>query len=494
MTPTPMSGPSSAAQATRSTTLDRLLEASSDRNRRILFQGGTVISMDAAVGDFVRASVLVDGSRILAVGPDLDAAARDGQAIVVDATDMIVIPGMVDGHRHCWQNQFRRIIPNTFGNDAYIAVMHRWLALHYRPEDIYAGNLISALGAIDSGITCLLDFSHNSRSGAHSDAAIQAFVDAGIRGVHASAPPNAGEYDEQWPADLARLNREHAPSDDQLITLRLGVYGSPDLLGDLFITAEHLKFARELGLGVSVDGTIGHDPSLTVRPDRPTTSVNLQQLGKEGLLGPDVSLIHCLDLTEDAWQTIANSGTNVVLAATSDAQMGLAEGIPPIQQSLDHGIRPALSIDVEVTLTPDMFSQMRAVLWFQRMMAANRRYHGDEAPPSPITVRDVFEFATVRGAVANGLQDRIGSLSPGKQADIVLIRAEDINSMPLNNALGTVVSGSDSRNVDSVFVAGVARKWDGTLVGQDLGRVRDRIHASRDYVLAKSGYPLDILS
>jgi cytosine/adenosine deaminase-related metal-dependent hydrolase len=475
-------------------TLERLTGANADRKRRILFEGGTVISMDPQVGDFVQADVLVEGTKIVAVGPNLKAAGRDGQAIVVDATGTIVMPGLVDGHRHCWQNQFRRLIPNVDGNDAYIAVTHQWLALHYRPEDIYAGNLITALGCIDAGITCLLDFSHNSRSAAHSDAAIRALIEAGIRGVHASAPPNAGGWDEQWPQDLVRLKREYFSSAEQLLTLRIGLYGSPDLLGDLFMTPERLAFARDLGIAVSVDGVIGHDPSLTERPGRPLTSANLEQLGGAGLLGPDVTLIHCLDLSDAAWRTIAESGTKVCLAATSDAQLGLAEAIPPIQKALDYEIRPALSIDVEVSLTTDMFSQMRAVLQTQRMLAFNRRYQGDKDYPRPLTVRDVLEFATVQGASANGLSNTVGSLTPGKEADLVLIGAEDVNTMPLNNAVGTIVSGADSRNVEAVFIAGMVRKWRGELVGQDLSRIRRLVHESRDHILNKSGYPFDILA
>src|SRR4051794_12154077 len=169
--------------------LDALHAGAPDTERRILLTGGTVLSMDPAVGDFERGDLLVEGSKLISVGADLSEAAADGQAIVVDLEGTIVIPGMHDSHRHCWENQFRRLLPDAGLGDYVEAILT--LGPYYRPEDIYAGTLISALGAIDSGVTGVLDFCHNSRSAAHSDAAIKAWVDSGMRAIHAScAPPN----------------------------------------------------------------------------------------------------------------------------------------------------------------------------------------------------------------------------------------------------------------------------------------------------------------
>ena len=139
---------------------------------------------------------------------------------MIDATNTIIIPGFVDAHRHSWEGQLRRIIPDGAIAE-YMATTHNGFARYYRPDDIYVGNLITALGCIDAGITCVIDNSHNSRSAAHSDAAVQALIDSGIRGVHASGAPQTGEWDRQWPQDLERLQKRFFSSTDQLVTLRM---------------------------------------------------------------------------------------------------------------------------------------------------------------------------------------------------------------------------------------------------------------------------------
>ena len=173
--------------------LERLIRESRERKARVLLRGATVLTMDGKVGDFPSGDLLVEGSLIAAVGADLSDAARDGAALVIDARGLILIPGFQDTHRHCWQNQLRRLIPDCDDNSAYLAVTHEWVGFHYRPHDIYVGNLIAALGCIDAGITCVLDFFHNPRTPAHSDAAIRALKETGIRGVHASCGVLAGE-------------------------------------------------------------------------------------------------------------------------------------------------------------------------------------------------------------------------------------------------------------------------------------------------------------
>jgi cytosine/adenosine deaminase-related metal-dependent hydrolase len=456
--------------------LERLRAAVSDRSCRVLLRGATVISMDPEVGDFVRGDVLVSGSEIAAVAPDLSEAGADGRALVVDLTGMILVPGFCDAHRHCWQNQFRRVLCDVDDLDTYMASTHEGIALHYRPEDIYVGNRVSLLGALDSGVTCVLDFSHNSRSAAHSDAAFRAYRDTGVRAVHVSAPPNAGTWDNQWPADVARLKQEHATADG-MITVRMGIDLRPRPNRTL------VQHGRDAGVAITIDGVMGA-----------TSSAEIEQLGRAGGLGPDVTLVHCTDLTDATWRLIADSGTRVTLAPTSDEQLGLADAVPPVQKALDYGIRPSLSVDIEVALATDMFSQMRATLATQRMHAAARRYHGEPDAPPMISTRDVLEFATAQGAKDIGLAHAVGSLTPGKQADVVAIRADDLNNFPLNNAVGTVVLGADARNVDTVLVAGAVRKWRGELVGQDIAGVRRAAYESRDHIAAQAGFPIDVLA
>src|SRR6516164_6832867 len=255
---------SAQGSAGADSTLDRLRRAAGDSGRRILIRGGTVISMDAGVGDFAAGDVLIEGKRISAVGPDLAGAGQGGNTIVVDASGMVVIPGMIDCHRHSWEGQLHGIIPNSASIDDYMGATHRGFAPFYQPEDMYVGNLITALGCIDAGITCFIDNSHNSRSAAHSDAAIKALFDSGIRAVHASGAPTFGEWDKQWPGDLERLARQYFSSDDQLVTLRIFSRG---------LVKADWENARRLGLWVSMDGA-----------GRPDAAALLQDFKAAGLL------------------------------------------------------------------------------------------------------------------------------------------------------------------------------------------------------------------
>src|SRR5262245_18228748 len=232
--------------------LGNLLErASADRNRRILLRGGTIISMDPAVGNLARGDILIEGDKIAGIAPTLSAG---GGVIEVDVGEMIIIPGFCDPHIHSWQGQLARLIPNQ--NDdrsdtrrSYFRVIHDTFAHRYRPEDMYIGTLITMLAAMKGGITTVCDNSHNSRSSEHSDAAIQALFDSGIRGIHASGPPSSGQWNEQWPQDVYRIKEKYFSSEAQLVTLRLLPRGS--------FPPDHpavLKVRRDLDLWFSFDG------------------------------------------------------------------------------------------------------------------------------------------------------------------------------------------------------------------------------------------------
>jgi cytosine/adenosine deaminase-related metal-dependent hydrolase len=477
-----MNGPAPLEVSTRTEeALQRILR---EEEARVLIRGATVISMDPQVGDLTEGDVCLEGSKILAVGADLGELGEDGPVIVVDARGCVLIPGLVDSHRHCWQTHTRRLVPDGDVMD-YVGLMHAELAPAYRPEDMYLGTRLGALGALDSGITCVLDFSHNTRSPGYSDAVVRAWKDSGMRGVIASAAPMAGEWNHAWLADLGRVRAEQLSDDDGLVTLRMGVLaGAIDgIAGELLVSADSIRRARDLGIAVSIDGTFGL-----------RSGERMLELEAAGVLGPDITWIHCTAIGDDAWRVIADSGGAVALAMTSDQQLAIGDSVGPIQKCLDFGIQPSLSVDVECALATDLFTQMQAALNTQRMLAGRRRFEGDAEAPKPISVRSVLEYATVGGAKANGVWDRCGSITPGKEGDLVLIRANDINNLPLNNAVATVVLGADARNVDTVFVAGRPRKWGGSLVDVDLADLRSRILASRDRMFAEIGYDLDIVA
>lgn len=416
----------------------------------------------------MQGDLLVEGDTIAAIGPGLSAEG----AVVVDASGTILAPGLVDTHRHAWEAQLRRIMPDIDDLGGYVMATLAGYATVYRPEDMYIGTRLAALTALDSGITTMLDFSHNSRTREHSDAAIEALRDTGIRGVHASMGPHFGDWDRQWPADLNRLKNQYFSSDDQLLTLRLATLATDEIAGPALAYGPELaRTAVDLGIGVSVDAVFGASGSEAVL-----------SWAKHGILGPDVTLIHSTGLTVEAWKETGESGTTVALAPTSDAQIGLETAIPAVDEALAVGIRPGLSIDIEVALAGDLFTQMRALLVIQRMRAVNAAY-GTGGELSRITTYDVLDFATLQGARTNGLGDVTGSLTVGKKADLLVVQAEDLNNMPLNDPIGTLVLGSDARNITAVFVNGQPRKWDGQVLDVNLPELRAEVAASRDHVL-----------
>ncbi|MFC8435874.1 amidohydrolase family protein [Streptomyces sp. NPDC057253] len=436
--------------------------------RRILFTGATIVTMDPDLGVIEGGDLLVEGDTITAVGRDLAA----GDAVVVDATGTILSPGFVDTHRHAWEAQLRRIMPDVDDLGGYVMATLAGYATVYRPEDMYIGTKLAALTAIDSGITTMLDFSHNSRTREHSDAAVEALRDTGIRGVHASMGPHFGDWDRQWPGDLTRIKDQYFSSDDQLLTLRLATLATDEIAGPALAYGPELaRVAQDLGIGVSVDAVFGT-----------SSSEAILRWAKDGILSPDVTLIHATGLTSEAWKALGHTGATVALAPTSDAQIGLETAIPAIDEALSVGIRPGLSIDVEVALASDMFTQMRALHAIQRMRAVHAAY-GTDQQPQRITTHDVLDFATLQGAHTNGLAAVTGSLTPGKKADLLVIQAEDLNNMPLNDPIGTVVLGSDARNISAVLINGEPRKWNGHVLDVDLSALRAEVNASREYVL-----------
>ena len=431
---------------------------------RKLVRGGYVLSLDPRVGDHAAGDVLIDGDRIVEVGPGLDA----GDAEVLDATGMIVLPGFVDTHRHIWEGILRNIgtdVPLE-GRTSYISFVLHKLAPAFRPEDAYVGNLLSALGAIDAGITTLLDWSHIQGSPAHTDAVVQALGDSGMRAVFAYGFPWWGKWEERQPSWFVRAATEHFASTDQLLTLALAAPG-PEFT-DFEVTRDHWKLAREAGARITTHvgvGTYGQ-------------AAKVQEMGEAGLLGPDTTYIHCTTLNDTEIQMLVDTGGTVSIASPVEMMMG--HGMPPIQKFLDRGLRPSLSVDVETNVPADMFNQMRSVLALQRSLA------GAQGKP-PVSARDVLEWATLEGARANGLDHKVGTLTPGKQADVVMLRTDRLNVTPLNDPAAAVV-GMHTGNVDTVLVAGRLMKQGGELLHVDWPAVRRMAVESRDHVVAKSGF------
>jgi cytosine/adenosine deaminase-related metal-dependent hydrolase len=456
------------------------IQSRPDAARSVLLKGAAIVSMDPGVGDLAKGDVLIEGDTIAAVGEDLPSPSPE--TIEVDLAGRIVIPGLIDTHRHCFYGQLRRVAPDCDGVPAYLAAFGDWLGPLYRPEDVYAGNLITTLGCLDAGITTVLDFFHNPRTPEHSDAAISSFQDAGIRGVHTNCGVMGGDFSDTWEPDLHRLQNEYFSSEQQLLSLRVGALGGDFARPEIALAPYGVELAQRLDVGFTCDGVLG-----------PVAVRRVQALADAGLLSPDVLLLHCLDLPAQIWSVLAETGTKVSLPANSDMILGIADGIPSVQAALDAGVLPSISKDIELTMASDLFSEMRTLMAYQRMSVFERRYRGGTDFPAPITSYDVLKFATMGGAEAIGLGDRIGSISVGKQADLVVIDTNAWNMIPLNNVYGSIVSAAETRNVEAVFVAGSPRKWDFDLVGQDIRLVKERTVASRDRLMKAANFDFDVL-
>ena len=443
-------------------------------SQRILIKNGCVLTLDKSVGNFHQADVLIEGTKISAVGLNLSAA----DAEVIDASDMIVMPGFIDTHRHVWEGILRNIgtdIPLE-GDTSYLTVILNTLAPAYRPEDAYIGDLVGLYGAIDAGITTILDWSHIQATREHADAVISALQESGLRAVFAYGYPwwkEPDENQEDWIRDVAR---KYFSSKDQLLTFALAPQG-PEFVS--FETTEaQWQLARELDVRITVHvgvGTAGKAGKLHV-------------MGKAGLLRDDTTYIHCTTLSDEEIKMIVDTGGRVSLAAASEMTMGY--GMPPIQRFLNHGLRPSLSVDTETNMPNDMFTQMRSVNSLQHAMIFDRKLEGKRNLPPFMNSRDVIECATIEGARANGLANKTGTLTPGKEADLIMLRTDRPNILPVNDPISAVVWGMDTSNVDSVFVAGKALKRNGKLLNVDLDHLRRMAYESRDYVIARSGFML----
>jgi cytosine/adenosine deaminase-related metal-dependent hydrolase len=440
-------------------------------SQRLVIRNGFVVSMDPDVGDIYRGEVLVEDGKIVDIGPELGVT----DAEEVDATGMIVMPGLIDTHRHTWQTPVRGVLPSCT-LDHYFAVMLGSVGGHYRPEDVHIGDYAGSLEALNGGVTTLLDWSHISNTPDHSDAAIQGLKDAGIRAVYANGMPTGGEWwsfsDLPHPEDIRRIRDTYFSSDDGLLTLAMAARQPGNTNFD--VAKSDFALARELGIPISVHvGMRLHN--LHYQP--------VKDMHDLGLMGPDVCYIHMTDLTDEELDWIAETGGKASIAPYVEMLMG--HGPPPIGKLLARGVRSSLSVDVVSSAPGEMFTQMRVALAYDRILEFTDT--PDEAFAPRLTHEDVLQFATIDGARACFLDHKVGSLTPGKQADIVLLKTDAINTAPVIDPKATIVTFADTANVDSVFVAGTALKRNGQLVGVDMKSVVQKLDESRNHILGEGG-------
>ncbi|HVV62515.1 MAG TPA: amidohydrolase family protein [Pseudolabrys sp.] len=471
-------------------------------NTRYVIRNGAVMSMDSSVGDFSKADVLIEGKKILAVGPNIHA----GGAQEIDATDRIVMPGFVDTHHHQFETALRSFLADGVlindgsgspsGSTTYYEYILLTFAPVYRPQDVYINELFGGLSQLDDGVTTVLDVSQIHHSPQHSDAAIQALFDTGRRAAFGYFESAGGVAGNKYPQDATRIKQKWFASSDQLVTM---VMGGEVYLGDA-TTEASWKLGRQLGLQIAAH---------ILSPFGITPIMDALAQGQGGSnhdigIGPDNLFIHMTGQSDMAWQRVHDVGAQVSIAFP--IEMNMRHGQPPILKMQSLGMEPSLSVDVECTMTADFFTQMRVAMNMQRMVVnqmileQGNFYPPNQWPtPAPgtpplLTTRDVLRFATMNGAKALRLQNKVGSLKPGKEADIIILDPTRINVAPLNQVPGAVVSLMDRTNVETVIVAGKIRKWQGELLDVDLPRLRSQLEASRDYIFNKAGIPKNLFS
>jgi cytosine/adenosine deaminase-related metal-dependent hydrolase len=475
--------------------------------RKYVIRGGHVMTMDPSMpskGEFVNADVLVEGNKIKAVGPNL----RVGDAGEIDARGKIVMPGFVDTHHHQAWTAIRSSIPDSIliddgtgtpsAQQNYLGNILLGFAPRYRPQDVYISELFGGLAQLDNGVTTVHDVSQIHHSPEHSDAAIEALFDTGRRAAFgyfesAGAAFIGTNPGNQYPQDARRIKKRWFSSSDRLVHMIMGV--------EVYLPNYQLawEIGRELNLQLAAHilSPFGMRPILDSLADG--TAGN----GSLGLRPQDRHLfIHMTGMSDKGWNRVKEVGAHVSLAFP--IEMNMRHGIPPIHKMQQLGIEPSLSTDVETNMTADFFSQMRSAMTMQRMVVneeilASGGYTPPNQWPAPpagtlplLNVRDVLRYATINGAKHLGLDGKTGSLTPGKEADIIILDATHINVFPVNHVPGAVVQMMERSNVETVIVAGKVRKWKGKLLDVDLGSLRQQLEASRDFIFSAAGVPQNL--
>ncbi|MFJ7046815.1 amidohydrolase family protein [Streptomyces sp. NPDC101112] len=419
---------------------------------KTLLTGGTVVSMDPAVGDLAHGDVLIEDGVIVEVAERIDAP----DAEVIDATDRIVMPGFVDNHRHTWQTAFRGVGADWKFPEWALA-MHGTVKPHYQPEDVYIGTLLGRLEALHSGVTTMLDWYHVAQTPEHEDAAVAALRDAPRRSIFCLG---AG-WGTTDPVDAA-IRRVHSQlADDGPVTMALGLRGPEATSMDT--VARELELAAELGLRTSLHVDI--------------VGGAVADLHEHRLLRDTTTFVHGNGLSDDELRMLADAGSSLSISPDVELKMGF--GNPMTGRALAAGLRPTLSIDDVPSAGGDMFSTMRTAFAVQRGLDGG------------LHSRDLLTFTTIDAAASCGLDTRTGSLTPGKDADIILLRADDLTVFPVTDPAATIVSAGHPGLIDTVLVAGRVAKRNGELVDVDLAALRTRLIESRNRIAAAAGIPLD---
>ncbi|MDT7801415.1 MAG: hypothetical protein QOI78_4848 [Actinomycetota bacterium] len=434
--------------------------------RPVLLRGGTVLALDETRRVLTGTDVLVTGDRIAAIGPALEAPPG---AVEIDAAGGIVMPGMIDTHRHLWQTAMR-----GYGADWTLTQYFVWYYLEwgkiFRPEDIHAGNLLGAWEALEAGVTTTVDWSHGLQTTQHADAAADALE--AVPGRFVLAYGNIQDAPATWTG-----TREFRDFVSRRTGGELGFQLAFDVTGDpAFPEKPAFEVARELGVPVTthagVWGATGDD--------------GIRLMYDNGFMTPETVYVHSASLSADSYHRIAATGGSVSVSTESEQSAG--QGYPPTWALRAHGIPVSLSMDTSVWWSGDLFSAMRSTLGADRSREHLEAHKlGETVTHAALRAEQVVEWATRGGATALG-RDDLGSLEVGKKADVVLLKNDASPvSFPLLNPYGHVAFQAQRADVHTVLVGGRIVKRDGRLVGVDLPAVRREVESTVDYLRSQLG-------
>jgi 5-methylthioadenosine/S-adenosylhomocysteine deaminase len=434
----------------------------------MLLKNGTIVTMDPAVGDLPTGDILIENGRVAAIAPSISA----DDVEVLDLSDRLVVPGFVNAHMHTWQTGLRGLAANWTLLE-YFRWVHAGLATRFRPDDIYIGTLVGALNQLNCGTTTLVDWCHNNPTPAHTDAAVAALGDSGIRAAffHGSPKPDPRPGEPHFSEvphpryEIERLLHGPFSGGNERLTLGLAILGPH--YSTLDVALSDFRLARELGLVASMHqgGGAARSPG------------GWAALLEAGLVGPGINIVHGNDLSDEELKRFVELG--VSFSVTPENEMTQGHGVPITGRLRRLGAAPSLGVDLESVLSGDMPSVARIALGTQRMLdnVDSRRVTGAIPETSTITTREALGWITLEGARMLGQEHEIGSLAPGKRADIVVLRPE-INLWPMHDPVSTVVMQATTSNIEHVIVGGEFRKRDGKLLAGDLQAKRSALETS----------------
>ena len=442
-------------------------QASADlpARREFVVRGALVLTMDPALGELPAGDVHVRDGAIVAVGANLAAPGAE----VIEGRGMICMPGFVETHWHLWTSALRPLARSDDGRYGYFPVTSR-LGPHFPPDDSYrAGRLGRAVG-LSAGVTTVHNWAHNIRSPAHADAELRAMRETGMRGRFGYGTAQGAANDKPMDlADLARFKREI--SNDPMISLGIcsrNVGADPNpLRGN--VTTEMAKrewgAARELGAAITL-----HTSGESV----------VKLLDEAGLLGPDVQLVHPLKTTPEDRAILKARGASYSMAPIGESRRPASSGVIQLGELMEAGVKISMSIDHTTTYNCDCFACMRTLYNLHQHRIGER---------IKLTSRRLVELATMDGARDLGIADKVGSLTPGKRADLILVRTTDINMSPMGDPFEALVSLAQPANVDTVMVDGRIMRRGGTFTALDHARiVRDAAESAAD-LRGRAGWP-----